>query len=103
MEGMERGRAGLGGTGKIYMPNRARRGARFIGAWMYDGDCCQLRCVTRVLILNVHVVPCDWLWIYIKEGACVSTQSMSSPLAPPRISLASPEQDMTLPPSPVSW
>ena len=44
--------AGNGRDGKdVYAESKSARRATFIGAWMYDDDCCQLRCVTMVLIL----------------------------------------------------
>ena len=51
-EGVETGRGGIGREGKdAYAESSSARRATFIGAWMYDDDCCQLLCVTRVLIL----------------------------------------------------
>ena len=51
-EGGEMDGGGIGREGKdVYAESSSARRATFIGAWMYDDDCCQLRCVTRVLIL----------------------------------------------------
>ena len=50
-EGVETGRGGIGREGKdAYAESSSARRATFIGAWMYDDDCCQLRCVTMVLV-----------------------------------------------------
>ena len=75
-EGVETGRGGIGREGKdAYAESSSARRATFIGAWMYDDDMLPAICVTSVSYFNVHIVPCDWLWKYIKEGACVSASS----------------------------